>query len=416
MTYLDILALLGESGFTDENLATLEHWFAEEHDIEEYAEIGYFLYQQGFFDKAAIAFEKYLAVEADDELSYYLADIYFQLGDDDKSILLLDSIPRDAAFYVQGQILLAEIYNAQGLSDVAYRKLQSLQNISDIEQTIITGLLAEQLFLMEDFDEAIDQYLLLKSKNVVDLPFSIDERLALSYSKVGAYLEALPYFEKASGKASDLLEFLNEYAYALYQAGEREKSFSTFEEIIKNFPEQTSILNYYIELLIQEELFERAEKLIAQGLSHNEFSEQLYFLQAIVFDHLGKSDEALKILHELIQGNPDAYAINDYYLDLCIRSGAYEAALMRIDDLEEQGDFEPKFIWYKAQCYLAVDEDERANDAFFEAFYFLNDSLDFLESYKHFLENYDDYDTLERVEARIEELKVKEENELEADD
>src|SRR5699024_948126 len=83
-----------------------------------------------------------------------LADIYIELENDDKAIYLLGQIDESSEAYIQALVQLADLYQAQGLFEVAEQKLLTAKQIQPSEP-LLDFALGELLFSAGDYKKAI---------------------------------------------------------------------------------------------------------------------------------------------------------------------------------------------------------------------------------------------------------------------
>src|SRR5699024_12546373 len=104
-----------------------------------------------------------------------LAYFYIEVNKDEEAMLLLNEINSDDDVYLQALVQLADLYQAQGLFEVAEQKLIAAKQIDPTEE-IIDFALGEWFFSTGDYVKAITYYEIIKSLNIADV--SLSERLA----------------------------------------------------------------------------------------------------------------------------------------------------------------------------------------------------------------------------------------------
>src|SRR5699024_5160314 len=122
-----------------------------------------------------------------------LADIYIELENDDQVIYLLGQINESNEAYIQALVQLADLYQAQGLFEVAEQKLLTAKKMEPNEP-LLDFALGELLFSAGDYKKAIIHYQkVLPTSNIAAV--SIYERLGEASAEVGEYEQALQYFQ-----------------------------------------------------------------------------------------------------------------------------------------------------------------------------------------------------------------------------
>src|SRR5699024_6862897 len=118
---------------------------------------------------------------------------YIEMEHDEAAIDLLDQIKEDDEAYVQALVQMADLYQAQGLFEVAEQKLL-LAKQKEPNEIIIDFALGELLFSTGAYQKAIAYYerILVHEHEVANV--SIYDRLAEAYAAIGEYEEALHIF------------------------------------------------------------------------------------------------------------------------------------------------------------------------------------------------------------------------------
>ena len=108
-----------------------------EDPAEVLVELGQYLESIGFLPQAQEIYEK---VRFDfPEVNVNLAQIAAEDGDIEEAFLYLDAIPEDSDDYLSALIVKADLYQMEGLTDVARDKLLEASQLSD-DSLIIFGL------------------------------------------------------------------------------------------------------------------------------------------------------------------------------------------------------------------------------------------------------------------------------------
>ncbi|WP_419579713.1 tetratricopeptide repeat protein, partial [Streptococcus suis] len=107
----------------------------------------------------------------------------------------LEEISEDSPAYLEVLLVKADLYQAEGLSDVAREKLLEASHISD-EPIILFGL-AELDMELEFFNEAISYYAQLDNREIYELTgVSTYQRIGLAYASLGKFEAAIEFLEK----------------------------------------------------------------------------------------------------------------------------------------------------------------------------------------------------------------------------
>lgn len=122
-------------------------------------------------------------------------------------------------------IVKADLYQMEGLTDVARDKLLEASQLSD-DSLIIFGL-AEMEFELGNFEQAIQYYAKLDNRDLLATTgVSTYERIGKSYASLGKFEAAREFLEKAIEiEYNDTIAF--ELATLLYDQEEYQKLIST---------------------------------------------------------------------------------------------------------------------------------------------------------------------------------------------
>src|SRR5699024_12645075 len=134
---------------SEEAIQLLHAYLPEANDEEKFS-IAEFYWQWGFLQEAnSILLELHVDYPDESKLNIMLADIYIELEDDKAAIEILDEIASTDPAYNQALLQLADLYQSEGLFEVAEQKLLEAQKI-DPEEPIIQFALGEFLFSIGD--------------------------------------------------------------------------------------------------------------------------------------------------------------------------------------------------------------------------------------------------------------------------
>ena len=108
----------------------------------------------------------------------------------------MDAIPEDSDDYLSALIVKADLYQMEGLTDVARDKLLEASQLSD-DSLIIFGL-AEMEFELGNFEQAIQYYAKLDNRDLLAMTgVSTYERIGKAYASLGKFEAAREFLEKA---------------------------------------------------------------------------------------------------------------------------------------------------------------------------------------------------------------------------
>lgn len=131
-----------EEGRAEEAKKTFEDFLALGTDEEKYALAGQ-LEGLGFLNEAQQLYKDLLASYPDDgELVILMAETLIDMDNEEEAILYLDRIPETDPDYPRALLLLADLYQMQGLYEVSENKLMEAASLLP-EEPVIHFALAE---------------------------------------------------------------------------------------------------------------------------------------------------------------------------------------------------------------------------------------------------------------------------------
>ena len=153
-----------------------------------------YLQSIGFYPQAK---EIFLQLRADfPEVNINLAQIANEDGHIDEAFMYLDIIKPDHPDYLTALLVKADLYDTEGLTEVAREKLLEASQISQ-EPLVIFGL-AEIEMNLSDFQAAIQHYAQLDNRAILEeTGVSTYERIGRAYASLGKFETAIEFLEKA---------------------------------------------------------------------------------------------------------------------------------------------------------------------------------------------------------------------------
>ncbi|MGL4535277.1 MAG: tetratricopeptide repeat protein, partial [Weissella cibaria] len=161
------------------------------------------LYGLGFSSQAKRAYQKLLEKYPDeDQLRTALADIAIDEDKTDEAIAYLAEISPESNAYIESLLVLADLYQSEGLNEAAEAKLREAYDLAP-EESIIKFALAEFYFATGQYNTAIPFYReLLQAGERRFSGLDIASRIGVAYALVGNFKNALGYLEQI--KTTDL--------------------------------------------------------------------------------------------------------------------------------------------------------------------------------------------------------------------
>ena len=364
----------------EQDLAKAEYYFAEalENDSSDLLyELATYLEGIGFYPQAKEICLK--IVEDFPELHLNLAAIASEDGQIEEAFAYLEEIQPDSDWYVSALALKADLYQMEGLTDVAREKLLEALTYSE-DPLLILGL-AELDSELENYQEAIQGYAQLDNCSIYEQTgISTYQRIGFAYAQLGKFETATEFLEKALElEYDDLTAF--ELASLYFDQEEYQKAVLYFKQIDTISPDFEGYEYGYSQALHKEHQVQEALRIAKQGLEKNPFETRL-LLVASQFSY--ELHDASGAENYLLTAKEDAEDTEEIILRLAtiyLEQERYE------DILDLQSD-EPENLltkWMVARSYQEMDDLDTAYEHYQELAGDLKDNPEFLEHYIYLL-------------------------------
>ncbi|WP_180296096.1 tetratricopeptide repeat protein [Streptococcus pseudopneumoniae] len=364
----------------EQDLAKAEHYFVKalENDPSDLLyELATYLEGIGFYPQAK---EIYLKIVEDfPELHLNLAAIASEDGQIEEAFAYLEEIQADSDWYVSALALKADLYQMEGLTDVAREKLLEALTYSE-DPLLILGL-AELDSELENYQEAIQGYAQLDNRTIYEQTgISTYQRIGFAYAQLGKFETATEFLEKALElEYDDLTAF--ELASLYFDQEEYQKATLYFKQLDTISPDFEGYEYGYSQALHKEHQVQEALRIAKQGLEKNPFETRL-LLAASQFSY--ELHDASGAENYLLAAKEDAEDTEEILLRLAtiyLEQECYEDIL----DLQSE---EPENLltkWMIARSYQEMDDLDTAYEHYQELAGDLKDNPEFLEHYIYLL-------------------------------
>lgn len=364
----------------EQDLAKAEHYFAEalENDSSDLLyELATYLEGIGFYPQAK---EIYLKIIEDfPEVHLNLAAIASEDGQIEEAFAYLEEIQADSDWYVSALLLKADLYQMEGLTDVAREKL--LEALSYSEDPLLILGLAELDSELENYQEAIQGYAQLDNRLIYEQTgISTYQRIGFAYAQLGKFETATEFLEKALElEYDDLTAF--ELASLYFDQEEYQKAVLYFKQLDTISPDFEGYEYGYSQALHKEHQVQEALRIAKQGLEKNPFETRL-LLTASQFSY--ELHDASGAENYLLTAKEDAEDTEEILLRLATIYLEQE----RYEDIIDLQSEEPENLltkWMIARSYQEMDDLDTAYELYQELAGDLKDNPEFLEHYIYLL-------------------------------
>lgn len=364
----------------EQDLTKAEHYFAKalENDSSNLLyELATYLEGIGFYPQAK---EIYLKIVEDfPEVHLNLAAIASEDGQIEEAFTYLKEIQADSDWYVSSLVLKADLYQLEGLTDVAREKL--LEALTYSEDSLLILGLAELDSELENYQAAIQAYAQLDNRSIYEQTgISTYQRIGFAYAQLGKFETATEFLEKALElEYDDLTAF--ELASLYFDQEEYQKATLYFKQLDTISPDFEGYEYGYSQALHKEHQVQEALRIAKQGLEKNPFETRL-LLAASQFSY--ELHDASGAENYLLTAKEDAEDTEEILLRLATIYLEQE----RYEDILDLQSEEPENLltkWMIARSYQEMDDLDTAYEHYQELTGDLKDNPEFLEHYIYLL-------------------------------
>ncbi|HGJ6919699.1 TPA: hypothetical protein ACKB44_001374 [Streptococcus pneumoniae] len=364
----------------EQDLTKAEYYFAKalENDSSDLLyELATYLEGIGFYPQAK---EIYLKIVEDfPEVHLNLAAIASEDGQIEEAFTYLEEIQADSDWYVSSLVLKADLYQLEGLTDVAREKL--LEALTYSEDSLLMLGLAELDSELENYQAAIQTYAQLDNRSIYEQTgISTYQRIGFAYAQLGKFETATEFLEKALElEYDDLTAF--ELASLYFDQEEYQKATLYFKQLDTISPDFEGYEYGYSQALHKEHQVQEALRIAKQGLEKNPFETRL-LLAASQFSY--ELHDASGAENYLLAAKEDAEDTEEILLRLATIYLEQE----RYEDILDLQSEEPENLltkWMIARSYQEMDDLDTAYEHYQELTGDLKDNPEFLEHYIYLL-------------------------------
>lgn len=366
-----------------QDLAHAEKYFQKalkEDDADSLIALGEYLESIGFLPHAK---RIYLQL-ADDypELNINLAQIAAEDDAIEEAFLYLDKVSKDSPNYLSALLVMADLYDMEGLTEVAREKLLQAVAISS-EPLVIFGL-AEIDMSLQYFKEAIDYYAQLDNRQILELTgISTYQRIGRAYVSLGKFEAAIEFLEKAVAIEYED-ETVFELATLLYDQENYQKANLYFKQLETINPDYPGYEYGYALSLHEEHKTSEALRLVQQGLRKNAFDSQLLLLASQLSYELHDRQNAENYLLQAKE-----VAVDDEEIFMRLATLYFDAERFEeVIALNRETIDNVLTKWTIAKAYHALEQEEVALALYNEISADLAENPEFLQDYAYLLREF----------------------------
>lgn len=351
------------------------------------------LFTLGFLDETEDLYELLLAKYKDEgELLVRAAEVALEKDDIDSAQDYLEKVNKEDEAYIESLLVLADLYQMQGLFEVSEQKLLEAKQMAPNEP-IIDFALGEYYLSQARFASAVQSYqtaveagLTIISNGAV----SVYERIAEAFAASGAFEEALSYYERAL-EDKESVDTLFGMGLTAYQAKDYTKAIHALEHLREHDPSYTTLYSYLAKSYEENGEPEKAIAVLRDGLTQDEFNKEM-FLEA------GKLAVTLRLPEEAEEFYRQAIVLDEEYSEaimqlnkLLLAKEDYEGVIELVEGLGEEVISEPQIFWDVSVAYQETEQYNKAKANYELAYSHFTNNPTFLKEYGLFLREEGEY-------------------------
>ncbi|KAA6455109.1 tetratricopeptide repeat protein [Bacillus sp. HU-1818] len=374
---------LVEAGETEKGLNTLSKAEKQLHD-EDKAIAAQLYYEWGNADKAiSLISDLHDLYPEETELTNFYAELLIDIDEEEKALAVLETIPETDASYPESLLLMADLYQMQGLFEVSEQKLLKAKSILE-DEPVIDFALGELYYTQGAYAKAIQYFKRTAEEQSEIGGVNVHQRLAESLSASGEFEEAIPWYEKAVEETPEPNTIFG-YGFTASQAGFVKTAIKQLSDLKEIDPSYSSLYMPLAESYEAEGMYEEALKTAKEGISYDEYNKELFLYAAKMTLKIGNVQEGKKLLQEALALDPGYVEALHTLLAVYLKEEDYELIIDLIQEVRGYGEEDPKYNWYLASAYTELEKYEEAKKCFEAAFLHYREDRDFLYEYANFL-------------------------------
>ncbi|MFK8882583.1 tetratricopeptide repeat protein [Bacillus velezensis] len=374
---------LVEAGETEKGLKALSKAETELHD-EDKAIAAQLYYEWGNAEKAlALISDLHDLYPDESELTNFYAELLIDIDEEEKALEVLETISPEDPSYAESLLLMADLYQMQGLFEVSEQKLLQAKAMLQ-DEPVIDFALGELYFTQGSYAKAVPYYEETAKERHEIGGVNVHQRLAESLSAAGEFEEAISWYEKAAAEHTEPNTIFG-YGFTAYQAGMVKTAIKQLSDLKGLDPSYSSLYMPLAKSYEAEGMYEDALKTAKEGITYDEYNKELFLYAAKMALKLGNAEEGKKLLQEALALDPGYVEALHTLLAVYHKEESFEEIIDLIQEVRGYGEEDPKYNWYLAGAYTGLEQYAEAKKSFEAAYLQHQDNRDFLYEYAHFL-------------------------------
>jgi tetratricopeptide (TPR) repeat protein len=345
------------------------------------------LYSLGFSNMAKRVYTKLLEqFPTEDELKTVLAEIAISEGKDDEALNYLKQVTPTSNAYLEALLVLADLYQTQGLFEISEQKLLQAYRLAP-DEAVIWFALGELYFSLKQYRQASEFYLKLIKADILEYAkVNILQRLGVSYAASGEFEQARQYLEQIPLPQLDA-DTLFQLAFTQLQLKDYEHAIQNFEELKEMTADYATLYPYLGVAYEQNGQLNDALVTFQEGISVDSYNVELYQMAGRVAAKLGQNEQAQKYWHKGLELEPENLTLLLELSNLLDALKLDEENLALLEEYLSQEQSDPQLYWNRGKALVRLDRYDEAIEDYQAVLKQLDESVDFLHDATLFFRN-----------------------------
>ncbi|MFC4617797.1 tetratricopeptide repeat protein [Camelliibacillus cellulosilyticus] len=375
MDDLSLAVQLVETGQYEAGLAKIKAILSEADDETAY-QIATLYSEWGLAEEAFhILKNLHRSHPSDSNILLILAETAIDLDKEDDAIGWLAQIHRLDDNYLSAQVLLADLYQAQGLEEAAENRLLAARKMAPHEP-VLAFALGEFYLSTGKPQQALSFYQEVLHAETLSHE-NIHLKLAEALSMSGRFEEAMIHYRKGLDREKTL-DGLFGYAVTAIRIEKYQTAISALEELKALDPQYSTLYPLLAEAYLHEGANDEALEVLEAGMKIDDFNERLFLDAADVAVKNGDPAMAETYLERLLEKNPEQTEGLKKLVELKREREAY-TDVIRL--LGEEAAIDPELRWYLAKAYQEEEELPQALEQYEASYAHYRKDPDFLADF-----------------------------------
>ncbi|TGA98125.1 hypothetical protein E4665_09235 [Sporolactobacillus shoreae] len=379
MNELETANALLESGQTDDGLKILEDLMNHADDDLLFGAAS--VYQQyGFIDEAEHVYEALLRRYPNDSgLLLQISDLLIDKNEENRAIDYLLKIHVLDENYLSAQVMLADLYQLEGLNEVAENKLIGALKIAPGEPILMLALgelylATGQALKAVDLLSEIQDDSTLKDQNIT-------LKLAEALSLCGEFEQAMKVYRRGL-KKEKTLDGLFGYAVTATRIEHFKTAIRALEELRNLDPGYSTLYPVLAHAYEHEGDLDQALRITEAGLEQDQYNDRLYEEAGDLAVKVHQPEKAARYFQKWYEQDPENTEALTRLIELKSQDEDYEGMINLLGNLELD---DPMLIWFKATALNKTDQLSEARKYYASCAHEFEENPEFLQEYGEYL-------------------------------